>query len=73
MTGTTPPPAPQPGLCAGCAHVRVVRSGRGSVFWMCERGLRREPGYLKYPRLPVVACRGYEASTATDPGTTEGR
>ena len=54
-------PAPLPGgLCLACAHVRVVRSGRGSVFLMCERGLRREPGFAKYPRLPVVRCAGHE-------------
>ena len=48
------------GLCRSCGHVRVVRSGRGSVFLMCERGLRREPGFAKYPRLPVVRCAGHE-------------
>jgi hypothetical protein len=48
------------GLCGSCAHQRVVVSGRGSTFSMCERGLRREPGFLKYPRLPVVACPGWE-------------
>jgi hypothetical protein len=52
------------GLCGICAHVRVIRSGRGSMFLMCERGLRKEPGYAKYPRLPVVRCAGYEAGDA---------
>jgi hypothetical protein len=57
-------PAPPPGLCVSCQHVRIVKSGRGSVFWMCERGLRKEPGFTKYPRLPVMACAGFEASRA---------
>jgi hypothetical protein len=57
---TPPQPWPPGGLCPSCAHVRVVRSGRGSVFLMCERGLRREPGFAKYPRLPVTVCRGHE-------------
>ncbi len=52
------------GICLGCEHVRVIRSGRGSVFLMCERGLRKEPGYLKYPRLPVVRCAGHEPAAA---------
>ena len=26
---------------------------------MCERS-KTEPEYPKYPRLPVVECRGYE-------------
>lgn len=43
--------------------MRVIRSGRGSVFLMCERGLRKEPGFLKYPRLPVLTCRGHESTT----------
>ncbi len=49
------------GLCGTCAHVRVIRSGRGSVFLMCERGLRKEAGFTKYPRLPVVRCSGHES------------
>ena len=28
---------------------------------MCERGLRKETGYAKYPRLPVIRCPGHEA------------
>jgi hypothetical protein len=54
-------PAPvDPGLCARCAFQRIVRTGRGSVFSMCERGLAREPGYAKYPRLPVLECAGFK-------------
>lgn len=49
------------GLCLSCAQLRVIRSGRGSVFVMCERGLRKEPGFVKYPRLPVLRCGGHEA------------
>jgi hypothetical protein len=49
------------GLCAECAHQRVIRNTRGSVFSMCERGLAGEPGYAKYPRLPVVRCAGFTA------------
>ena len=56
------PAAPPAGLCSHCVHQRVIRSGRGSVFSMCERGLRGEPGYDKYPRLPVGRCLGFEAS-----------
>jgi len=38
----------------------VIRNSRGSVFSLCERGLAGEPGYAKYPRLPVVRCAGFE-------------
>ncbi len=64
-----PPPT---GLCVACAHVRVIKSGRGSVFVMCERGLRKEPGYVKYPPLPVLRCAGFEQA-ADASTTTEGR
>ena len=30
---------PQPGLCGGCAHVRVIRNRRDATFYLCERAL----------------------------------
>jgi hypothetical protein len=36
-----------------------MESDRGSVFLLCEKALN-DPGFAKYPRLPVLACRGYE-------------
>jgi len=54
-----------PGLCAGCAHKRIVRSRRGSAFLLC--GLSRtDPRYPRYPRLPVLACDGYRPRTRSD-------
>ncbi|WP_322795422.1 hypothetical protein [Tepidiforma sp.] len=47
-----------PGLCATCAFGRQVVSGKGSVFWLCERS-REDPRFRKYPALPVVRCPGY--------------
>lgn len=47
------------GLCAGCAHQRVVRNTRGSAFSLCERS-RTDPSYPRYPRLPVTRCAGHE-------------
>ena len=52
-----------PGLCARCAHVRVVRSRRGSVFYLCLRSAS-DPSFPRYPRLPVLACRGYESNAS---------
>jgi hypothetical protein len=51
------------GLCATCAHQRMIRSGRGSTFSMCERGLTEE-AFEKYPRLPVLRCGGHEPRKA---------
>ena len=46
------------GLCERCRHARVVTTPR-SVFRLCERS-RTEPEYPRYPRLPVLACAGFE-------------
>ena len=51
------------GLCDACAHQRLVRTGRGSVFSLCERS-RIDPGFPKYPRMPVLECRGFEERSA---------
>jgi len=57
------------GLCAGCAHVRVVTSARGAAFVLC--GLSRtDERFPKYPRLPVVTCVGFEAEER--PGDAQG-
>lgn len=47
------------GLCADCVHARRVESERGSIFILCEKSAS-DPSFPKYPRLPVVECRGYE-------------
>jgi hypothetical protein len=54
---------PPAGLCDTCAHKKEIRSDRGSVFVMCLRGLRDDRDaaiFPKYPRLPVLHCRGFE-------------
>jgi hypothetical protein len=50
---------PPAGLCDACAHQQIVRTGRGSEFSLCRRS-KTEPEYPKYPRVPVLECRGYE-------------
>ena len=51
-------PSDAAGLCAACAHSRVVTSARGSGFVLC--GLSRtDERFAKYPRLPVLVCRGF--------------
>jgi hypothetical protein len=51
---------PGAGLCDTCEHQVEVRNTRGSVFSLCARS-RTDPAYPRYPRLPVLACPGYEA------------
>ncbi len=59
-------PAPPPaGLCATCRHGAIVRSRR-SAFLRCALA-DRDPGYARYPLLPVLACRGFAAAVADEP------
>jgi hypothetical protein len=51
------------GLCFDCVHAEVIQSDRGSVFHLCRLSAT-DPGFPKYPRLPVRICRGYESSEA---------
>lgn len=53
-----------PGLCARCHHGQAVPGAR-STFWLCERS-RTDPAYPRYPRLPVVRCRGFEQETGPE-------
>jgi len=39
----------------------VVRSAKGSVFTLCERSFAEPARFVKYPRLPVMRCDGFEA------------
>ncbi|HEX4348427.1 MAG TPA: hypothetical protein VHZ73_12700 [Vicinamibacterales bacterium] len=47
------------GLCRSCRLGDRVPSSRGGEFWRCRKS-EVDPDFLKYPRLPVVECRGYE-------------
>lgn len=57
MAAPAPPPA---GLCNVCIHQQLVPNRRGSVFSLCRRS-KTDPSFLRYPRLPVTECRGFEA------------
>jgi 3-hydroxyacyl-[acyl-carrier-protein] dehydratase len=47
------------GLCADCRFCKTIRSDRGATFLQCEKSFT-DPRFPKYPRLPVLACTGYE-------------
>jgi hypothetical protein len=47
------------GLCSQCQHARLIESSKGSIFLLCELS-KTDPQFSKYPRLPVLACDGYE-------------
>ena len=47
------------GLCVDCQYLRLIASDRGTTFYLCRRSLS-DKTFPKYPRLPVIQCRGYE-------------
>jgi hypothetical protein len=53
------------GLCSGCEHQQLVRTGRGSEFTLCRRS-KTDPAYPKYPRVPVLRCAGFEPRAQPD-------
>jgi hypothetical protein len=54
------------GLCGTCRHVRVIRSDRGSIYYLCTLSFE-DPRFRKYPTLPVFECRGYERVQSDSP------
>ena len=64
MTGGGPGAAaerrPDAGLCHHCRHQQLIRNTRGSVFSLCRRSRDEPERFARYPRLPVVACPGYQ-------------
>jgi hypothetical protein len=42
-------------VCNGCQHLRVVRSGRGSTFLLCQFS-QLNPRWPKYPPQPLPYC-----------------
>jgi hypothetical protein len=53
------------GLCDSCRWMRKIKSDRGSLFYLCERSAT-DASFPKYPRLPVLQCRGYEGNAGTN-------
>ncbi len=56
---TPPPQSVLRSLCSECVHVKIVRSEKGSTFFLCQRA-RTDPRFTKYPPQPVVVCSGFE-------------
>ena len=50
-----------PGLCGRCTWARQVSTARGSGFVRCGRS-DSDPGYPRYPALPVRHCEGFRRS-----------
>jgi hypothetical protein len=53
-------------LCADCTHMRLVKSDRVSIFFLCQRSIT-DANFPKYPRLPVIQCSGHERIKGKEP------
>lgn len=49
------------GLCPKCANVKIIRSSKGSTFYLCQLSAT-DPRFPKYPPQPVFACGGFICS-----------
>jgi hypothetical protein len=52
------------GLCATCAHCRIVKGAR-STFYMCTLSFT-DDRFPRYPPLPVRECVGYQTNASAD-------
>ena len=50
----------EPGLCGLCGHALVKGTNRGTAYLRCLRASWDER-LVRYPRLPVSECVGFEA------------
>jgi hypothetical protein len=48
-----------PGLCTDCRHSRTLASTEGATYYQCLLA-ETDARFLKWPRLPVFSCGGYE-------------
>jgi hypothetical protein len=60
----TTPPAADLGLCATCRWARRIESARGVRFLRCGRS-DLDTAFLRYPRLPMRECAGFEITSTT--------
>jgi len=52
----------QQSLCSRCDHRKIIRSGKGSIFLLCQFGLTNQH-WPKYPPQPVQRCPKFAAET----------
>ncbi len=66
------PPDSKPaiGLCLTCRHAAKIESSKGSTFLLCQLS-KTDQRFPKYPRLPVLACCGYNHKASVAKESTE--
>ena len=55
----------QPGCCFACVHAKVNQTHRGTAYLRCLRAAWDER-LVRYPRLPVHECPGFESTVERD-------
>ena len=60
-----------PGLCRTCLHASVKGTNRGTAYLRCTRAAW-DDSLVKYPRLPVIGCVGFEPAEGEDAGDALG-
>ncbi len=60
-----------PGLCRMCLHALVKSTNRGTAYLRCTRAAW-DDSLVKYPRLPVIGCVGFEPADGEDAGDDTG-
>lgn len=63
--GQAPAPPDAVGLCRDCRHARQVPTG-DSTYWLCRRSAT-DASFVRYPRLPVRVCRGFQWGELAEP------
>lgn len=62
---STPRQRPPAGLCDRCVHQQLVSNTRGSTFSLCRRSRTEPQRFVRYPRLPVASCDGFQPREPT--------
>ena len=55
----------RPGLCLDCRYAKINQTRRGTAYLRCLRSAW-DVRLVRYPRLPVTDCVGFEAVNRTD-------
>jgi hypothetical protein len=56
-----PPESAIVGLCSDCAHAKKLKTKIDATIYLCGRAAA-DSRFPKFPRLPIMACAGYEKS-----------
>lgn len=62
----------EPGLCLTCRHAKLNETRRGTAYLRCGRSAW-DDRLVRYPRLPVRECAGFEAREPGPAGGTTDR